>query len=767
MTVESYTRLVLRWRWPAIILCVLAAVAAMAGIRNLVFSTDYRIFFSAENPQLQAFDALERRYARTDNVLFLVAARDGSMFTRERLGAVAELTAAAWKLPYSTRVDSLTNFQYSHADGDDLVVEDLVGDAAALSDADLARVRSIAESDPQIDGLLVNDTGSAALVAVTFHLPEDDAAAVAEAAQAATRLADETASAHADLDIYPTGVVMLDRQFTKAAEDDQTTIYPLMGLFLFIVMLITLRSAATALAAGVIIVMSSAIGMGLAGWAGIRLTSPAAAASVLILIIAIADSIHILITTAAGIRRGLTKTDAIIECMRLNTGPVFLTSITTVIGFLSLNWSDAPPFRHFGNIAAAGTAAAWTLTMLMLPPLMSLIPQKSLARGLNPKGAATALAAYSIRHGKAILAATGLLLVIGGGALFHLRIDDSFIRYFSTDTAFRQNADHVVNELPGLMSIEYSIDSGSAGGIADPGYLKHLQDFTDWLKAEPEVGHVSSLVDIMRRLNRNMHGDDPAYDRLPDDRELAAQYLLLYEFSLPYGLDLNNQIDVDKSASRVTVALKDVSTAQIRDLKDRSEQWLNANFPSAADTEGTGVSVIFSYLTLRNVTSMMQGTGVAFLLISLCLMAALRHVKLGLLSLGINLLPVIFGFGLWALLFGVIGIYASFVAAAAMGLIVDFTVHILSKYLRARRETGASAREALAYAYSMVGVALWLSTLILLVGFSALMLSDFVPNANFGVMTAIVIAAALAADFLVLPQLVLWLDGNDKEAPDA
>jgi len=763
VTAARFTRFILAHRWVVLLACLVLTGVAMAGMRTLHFSTDYRIFFSPENPQLQAFDALEQRYTKSDNVIFLVKSREGTLFTPARLAAIADFTEAAWQLPFSTRVDSLTNYQNSTANDDDLTVQALVPDAGRLSVAGAGAVGRIALGDPQLEGRLVNDAGTASAIAVTFSLPEDDPDAVGTAAEAAETLADEMRARYPDLTVDLTGVVMLDRQFTLAAEHDQTVIYPIMGLFLFAVMAVILRSPWAAAAAGTIVLLSSGAGMGLAGWAGIKLTSPAAAASVLILIVAVADSIHLLIATGSHIRKGFSKTDAIVESLRVNTGPVFLTSITTVIGFLSLNWSDAPPFRHFGNIAAAGTAVAWVLSMVLLPVFMSFMSERQLSRGMEGKAATAAVARFVTHHGRMILAITGLALLVSLTAVSGLKINDSFVRYFSTDTEFRQNADRVQAALPGLLTVEFSIDSGETGGIADPDYLKRLQAFSDWLKAQPEVAHVNSLVDIMRRLNRNMHGDDPAFDRLPDNRELAAQYLLLYEFSLPYGLDLNTQIDVDKAASRVTAALNDVSTAEIKGLKERAEHWLAGHFPSAAHTEGTGVSVIFSYLTSRNIESMLKGTAVAFVLISLCLVLALRSVRLGVLSLVVNILPVIFGFGLWAVMFGEIGIYASFVAAAAMGLIVDFTVHILSKYLRARRELGAGPQDALAQAYAMTGVALWASTVILLVGFSALMLSDFVPNARFGVMTALVIAGALVVDFLVLPQLILWLDREKGE----
>lgn len=762
---STYINLTLRFRWVAIILCLLVAGGASFGAKNLVFSTDYRIFFSDQNPQLRALDRMEKTYAAADNVLFLVRPDDGTVFTPSHLQTLAHITELAWQLPFSTRVDSLTNYQSSRGVDDDLIVESLVVDAETLTNADAAHVAELALNDPQIAGRLVTMDGTASVVAVTFNLPEGDADAVMTTASAALAMAKAMQTLYPGFTVDVTGVVMMNREFATAAKADQMTIYPLMGLFLFLTMVWVLRSFKAASAAVVVVLLSSATAMGLAGWAGIKLTSPSAAASVLVLIIAIADSIHILVSTAALMRDGYGRTDAIKEAVKINMKPVFLTSITTAIGFFSLNWSDAPPFQHFGNIAAAGTIAAWMYSMLLLPALMSFVPARELSRTRQVNTAASALVLWVFRRRKAVLGVTFVAFIISLGALTQLRIDDNFIRYFSTSTTFRQSADTMQDYLPGLMSIDYSVSSGEEGGISDPAYLAKLQEFTNWLRTQPEVGHVNSLVEVMKRLNRNMHGDDPAFDKLPEERDLAAQYLLLYELSLPYGLDLNNQINVNKSASRVTAALHDVSTAEIKALKGRSEAWLQQNFPQSGVVEGTGISVIFTYLTIRNIESMLTGTAIAFVLISLCLIVALRSVRLGLLSLAINVLPVIMGFGAWAILHGTLGIYASFVAAAALGLIVDCTVHFLSKYLHARRQLGQGPHDAIQYAYSMVGAALCWSTLILLVGFTALMLSDFMPNAYFGLMAALVIAIALIADFLVLPVLILWAD--KEEVADA
>jgi predicted RND superfamily exporter protein len=261
----------------------------------------------------------------------------------------------------------------------------------------------------------------------------------------------------------------------------------------------------------------------------------------------------------------------------------------------------------------------------------------------------------------------------------------------------------------------------------------------------------------MRRLNMNMHGDDPEWYRLPDDRELAAQYLLLYEMSLPYGLDLNNQIDISKSATKLTVFLDSLSSNELLAIESRAQAWLTENTPHM-QSYSASPSVMFAYIGQRNIRSMLVGTSVALVLISIILIFALRSVKIGLISLVPNLAPAAMGFGLWGLLYGQVGLGLSIVAGLTLGIVVDDTVHFLSKYLRARREQGMNSQDAVRYAFHTVGIALLVTTIVLVAGFLVLAQSTFKLNSDMGLLTSITIAFALLADFIFLPPLLMKLD---------
>ena len=218
-----------------------------------------------------------------------------------------------------------------------------------------------------------------------------------------------------------------------------------------------------------------------------------------------------------------------------------------------------------------------------------------------------------------------------------------------------------------METLEYSLKSGREDGITDPVYLREIESFAQWFRTQPEVSHVQVFSDVMKRLNKNMHDDDPAFDRLPEDPELSAQYLLLYELSLPFGSDLNNRMDVAKSATRMTVVLRSLTSRQQRELDARAQAWRRAEAPGLA-TEATGVSIVFAHLSQRNIESMLTGTIIAMALISLILILVFRSVRLGLVSLVPNFIPAAMAFGLWGYLVGHVGLAGSVVTAIAFGM---------------------------------------------------------------------------------------------------
>ncbi|MGI9227843.1 MAG: efflux RND transporter permease subunit, partial [Gammaproteobacteria bacterium] len=342
-------------------------------------------------------------------------------------------------------------------------------------------------------------------------------------------------------------------------------------------------------------------------------------------------------------------------------------------------------------------------------------------------------------------------------------INDRFVEYFDESIEFRRHTDYVTENISGLYSVQFSLEADASGGISEPEFLEKMDSFTQWLREQPEVQHVNAVSDTFKRLNKNMHGDDEKWYTLPNTRDLAAQYLLLYELSLPYGLDLNDQINIDKSSTRLSTTLETLSTDQMLSFEQRARDWIQQN---AQDINmiASSPAVIFSHLAVRNIDSMIVGTLVALVLISIILIFALRSLKLGLISLIPNLAPIGVAFGIWGIFVSEIGLALSIVAGMTLGIVVDDTVHFMSKYLRAKREKNLSATEAVRYAFAHVGTALLITTVVLAAGFSVLAMSAFELNSAMGLLTAVTIVIALIIDFLFLPPLLIALEeGRDEK----
>ncbi len=748
-------------RLAVILLSLLVVMLAGSGGRFLDFSTNYRDFFSKANPELQAFDQLQTTYSKNDNILFVLEPASKQVFSNETLAAVEWLTEASWQIPFTKRVDSLSNFQHTYGYDDDLIVEDLVVDAGSLNMEQLDQIQQVATSEPLIYKQLLSENSQLTSVAVTLNFPQKNVQEVPESVAKARELKAELNERFPGINVYISGVSMLNNAFAEAGFGDMGTLVPLMFLVIILMTLLIMRSFSATLATLVVIVLSSMFAMGMAGYFGIKLTPIAGSAPTIILTLAIADSLHILITLKSLMRDGMEKSKAIIEAVRVNFMPVTITSLTTIIGFLALNFSDSPPFWHLGNITAMGIFAAWILSLTLLPALMNLMPYKVKERNNGETTLMDKLGNFVVTYPKQLIVVLGLSTMVLITFIPKIELNDQWSEYFDESIQFRQDTDEVVKNF-GIYPVEFSLPAQGPNQISDPEYLAHLERFSDFLRQQDNVTHVYSFSEIIKRLNKNLHADDPSYFRIPDNQELAAQYLLLYEMSLPFGLDLNDRVNIDKSATRVTATLANTSTAETKVMLENSKQWIRDNLPDyMQSTLPTSAQVMFTYIAERNVVNMVGGTIGAIVLISIILMITLMNWRLGLLSLIPNGLPILATFGTWALLVGEVGFSVATVASISLGIIVDDTVHFLSKYVRARNEKGFNAADSVKYAYHNVGVAILVNTVILTVGFLVLTTSSFKINFDMGMLTAIAIVFALLLDFLLLPALLVFFDRKE------
>ena len=753
-----FNLVVTRFLWTAAIAILAIAVLAAGTQYLIVVDVGIRNHFNKNDPRLVELEQFEDTYAVSDSLLVVVAPPGDTIFTRDAMLAVEGLTEALWQTPYTTRVTSITNYSHTEGDEDGLIVEPLVADADALLDeAEADRVREIALTGLETAGRLVSRDGRLGALIVSLALPDEDREQKkVEVVEALYSIVDEQRTIHPDVVYHVYGELLLDQTIRKALDEDMSILAPIAFVTMMLVAVVVLRSVWGVFGILVMLIAVVASGFGFAGWSGLKFYGESAAALFVLMAIAVAHSVHLIQGMTKGMQRGMERRVAITHSLHINAGPIFLTSITTAIGFLSLNFSEMPPFRVMGNIVAFGSMCAFVYSIALLPALLAMMPMRAPSKQDNETQFLDRLANFVVSKSTMLLCIFFVVSLASAIGVSRIELNDNNLKLLDESYELRRSADFINENFAGLDTFEYTLSSGREGGITDIEYLSQVDSFSDWLREQPEVSHVTSIVDILKRLNQNLHGDVEGSYTLPENSDLAAQYLVLYEFSLPVGLDLNNLIDFDRSATRMTVVFEFMSVREQIELDNRAFAWLQKNAPQI-QTSATGVTVVSAYSVMRNIEKMLIGTVIAMSIVSLVLIFFFRSIRLGLLSLVPNFLPAVMAMGVWGYAVGTVSVAASIVTAIAFGIIVDDTIHLLSNYLRSREE-GKSPAEAIAPAFRQVGKPLLITTLIFTLGFLVFGASGLSTNQTLGVLVGLTIVIALVADFLLFPPLLVLLE---------
>lgn len=751
----------LRFPRTTIALCLMIFAAAALGVFQFKLSYDTRVFFNPEGQDIATLRGFEAKYGQNNDLLMVVWAGGRKVTEPAVLAAMGELVSRAWQLPHSTRVNGLTNFPHVEAGADSFSVADLVPDPARVT-VDKARdIERIALADPLLLNRLVAADGRAAGVVVNFNLPPEASTEVREIIAAARALAADFEAAHPGIEVKLTGNVMLMGTFSEAAMNDVMVLIPISLIVTSLVMFAFVRAILPSIGILSLLGLSSVAAMGVAGWYGYEINTATVACPVIIMTVNMAAAVRIVTTAMSALGRGLTRQEAIAEAVAMNLWPVTLTNATTMIGFLAMNLADAPPLRQQGNIVVAGIVFAYVFTFTWLPAILSLMPLRPAVQ--RSERVMIMLGHFVNRYYRQLFFLCSAIVVSCAVWLGNIRLDDDFARYFDPRFDYRQDSDFAEERLTGLNIVEFDVGAGEEGGVFEPAYQERLAAFEAWLRSQPGVVSVAAISDVTSRVHEAMNAGRTTYDAVPRDRETIAQYFLLYELSLPFGMSLNDQINVSRSSSRVTVILRHMTSREIREFNDRATVWLADNAPPEMQTRGIGLNVLFANLSGVNISSMMLATLVSVLAIAVVVGLALRSTGYGVLSIFLNMLPSLVGFGLWGLLYQDIGLAASVVTAMTIGLVVDDTIYFLLIYQRARKD-GLDPEQAINHVFATVGVAMLVITASLAVGFGTLAFSGFEVNRSLGAMTALVILSNLFIDWLMLPPVMRIMENSRARA---
>lgn len=734
----------------AVMLALFAGLAA--GIVWVRFSSDNANFFGRDNPDFQLIRKLEDTYAGTSSVMIMLVPPEGAEFTPATIEAVRRVAEDAWFTPYVLRVDAATNYSHSYAEGDEIFVEPLVPEGAPVTEAVAARFADIAPTAQALRNRLIAPSGRAYGVSVEIVLPADQPEARHELRDWMYGKRAEWRADYPGFDIRMTGPVFGGLTLSQAAKDDVVTLVPIAFVVAIAILAFFLRSARAVTASTIVVGLGTLATFGIAGWMGIELTAGTAISPLAVMVLTSASCVHIVLAWTRALETA-TAEEAAVQALSVNLAPVIVATVTTSIGFLGLNFADSPPLQNMGNIVSLGLLFAMGLVFVILPFALRRSALSHVHRSLPlSRDAMQGLARTVWRLQAVWLVLFPLGLAVSAFGIYRIGFDDNLLRYFSDHYEFRRDTDAIQDRLAGMDSLQFSFTAPEGATVFDPDFLRDIDRFSTWLETQEVVVSTLAITDTVKRMNQSMSGDDPEAFRIGDTTEANAQLMVFYELSLPVGLDLNTQIDVDRMRTRVVAFLRAEHSDDIRDLALAAEAWMAANTPDTVATAG-GYSVAFSRITERNNRQMLVGLVVVLGLVSLILMATMRNIKFGLISLVPNLVPAILAFGFWGVTFRDVNLGSTVVTTMTFGIVVDDTVHFLMHYLRRRRE-GLVPQAALEQTFASVGAAILITSIALTAGFAIMATSGFTINQHMGALTAIVIVFALLADLLLLPSVI-------------
>ena len=756
---ENLSKFIIHNRIVFIFSCLVLVLILGRGITSVVFDPDMERFFPKGHPATSLSYEIDETFIRTDNLVIAINAKNNSIFTKKTLSLIESLTEKSWTVPYSIRVDSLTNYSYVRSVDDDLLVEPFIENAVSLEDSFIKQREKIVEEEEIIFGSLISKDKKTTVISIIVDPPNPDAnIKLIDTVEYMLEYVDEAKSNHPELDIRVLGTPYQEYISPKMVLSEMPIVMPSMLLLILVSVFFLLRSVFAVLATILVIVLSLIATFGSVGYIGNALNQMVITIPILIITLALADCVHLFSIFFQQRVKGHSSKESMIRSLELNLQPLFLTTLTTCIGFLSFNVLDVPPLQDLGNFVSIGIAMAFIFTIFFAAPLFSFFEIKA-PKSVNQQiNLSRKIAKFSLKNSKTLLWSVPLasLLLI---CLIPLNVldenptqmyDEGFTS-FSADTLW-------LDEMLGVTFPVSFKASSNNGSVSEPEFLKKIDNFVKWLETQDEVNHVTSLAHTMKNLNKSMHGDDPEWETIPESEELSSQYLFFYEMSLPMGLDLNSSISQDRASTKISANLDDMSGKDFLKFDKKVRAHIQENNLTEIISPAAGFRVVFSHISMVIVNSLLFGVFLGLLSITLLLGLFFRSIPFGVLSAFPNVLPIAAAFGIWALYDGQVGFMVAVGMGSTLGIIVDFTVHLLSKYDLARREMGQSPEEAVVFAFESVGFALIVMTIVISLGFLVLNLVNFMPLHDFARFSTMSFVMALIIDFLLFPNLLVRFD---------
>ena len=758
---QRYIEILDRFKWFIVLLIPILVLLLATNLKHLEIDGSYRIWFEKDSKTLKDYDQFREQFSNDDGITVVFQDKNG-IFNKKALSSIQRITEAFWDMPNIARVDSITNYQHVHSDTnypDDVLVNDFIVDNLSnVTETYFKNRKKLALADSIIKGSFISNDGTTTMIFARLESDANEDKDISAEMMKYVHAIIDSETNRTGYKYWLNGGPPMTQAFVAIAGKDAIVFTPLVIIVSMILLFLLFRRVSGAVIPILVVIFTFLSVLAVQTLLGYKLNNFTANIPVFIVAIGIADAVHIYSVWLMERKEGLRTKEAVSNTLEKNFLPILLTSLTTTIGFSTLAISHIVPVSTLGIATASGAVLAFIISVVWMPAVL-LTLRKEIKGEVTSRQKAINRFAYGkfiVNNDKKIIFISLLLVAVLGIGLAFIKVDSNTIKYFSKEVEIRKSSEFIMKNLTGSMSYKFIIDSGKKDGIKDPQFLNTIERFYhDYQLVFPhDVRHMLSLLDIIKRYNLILNQKEA----VPQDRNLVAQYLLLYSMGLPQGMEITDQMDFDQRKLLVTVLTNIVDTSKDLKMIHYAQDWWE-NTPYKITV--TGQTVMYAFMQNDITDTLIYSLSLTIFIVFLMMLFIFKRIKILWILLLPNILPVILVLGLmgWAGL--TIDMGVAIAGAIIIGVAVDDTIHFLVKYFDARKR-GLSLVDTFDEVLRYAGRAILFTTLVLSLSFSMFIFSEFTPNQNFGVVTATALIIALIVDLLFLPALLSVADGKEN-----
>jgi predicted RND superfamily exporter protein len=757
-------------------------------IPSLSIDTSSEAMLHADDPSLLEYNRFRDQFGRSELIIIAVQAPDifNTRFLEKLQAFHRDLEE---EVPYVREVSSLINARNTHGRNEELIVEDLLEGWPQERDIDPRTLKQqVLENPLYVNHYISEDARVAAVIietepSVTEPIAEEDllkgfgedemevprvvgeshyfsAKENREVVEAINRVVQRYQSKNFFLTASG-GPVVVDA-FNRATLRDVyfCIVMSLLSVAVFLAFLF--RRLSGVLIPLLVINSSLASTLGLMALFNVSIKITTAAIPAFLLAVGVCDSVHVLAIFYRRIEQGSSKENAISFALNHSGLPILMTSVTTIAAVLSFTLAELSAIAEIGFFAAAGVGLALIYTIIMLPAMLALTPLKSstaIAKGsARMDRILRGVARFSNSHPRKIIVLSLIVFAVFSPAIFLLKFSHNIIEYFPDSMPYRHDLKFIDESLKGTVTLELVLDSGRENGLYDPRTLNLIENFCRQAqriqRSDIAVGKVYAITDVLKETHRALNENNSLFYRIPEDRQLIAQEFFLFENS--GSDDLERIVDSQFSQTRITIKTPWMDAVIFKDFIQEVEQKLRSFAPANATIHVTGLMSLMVRAIIAAIYSMAKSYIIALVVITILMILLIGDLKIGLLSMIPNLLPIIITMGVMGLTDTPLDLNSIMIGSIALGVVVDDTVHFMynfQKYYTQTSDPHLAVRETLLG----TGRALLITSLVLSTGFFILMFASLNHLIRFGFFTGMTILIALLADFLLVPAMMVLI----------